>query len=727
MSLEGHTDEDLFEGPHLAAAKAEDMALLKASRAGKSVSGLTMEMWKKLGEGKLPRVQWVRVTKQTFSDRGRKYILGITEEISVAEREAELQKLSGVMDDNGDTDFGFYVVWLGNGRKLPSETQFSPEFLRRFPEASASGRFGRVVPSDRWQVTGFVRTALKARRMKNTSVDFRYQVSTRKVVWLRGEAYRLQIHGRSAVIVTHRRIRPPNVGEMLNRTLLDHIPHFVFVKDSKRQMRFMNDALLQAIGKKSLADVLNQTDDQIQLGSEEQRKAFAIDDQRLLDAADESPDERPVHSAIETLDDSDGRIRLLLTIKTVIPSDIFAAGETKEKRALATNPDGALPAPGVNRRREATATSGRHILGISIDVTEIWNQHESITALQKTVDGLSDGSDAAIYLKDMNDHYVQVNESFRGLCGKSDEEILGKTTAQVWKKQGSALVSAMRDQDEKIKAGAPPQPDHRLVTLPDGKKQLRSTLKLLLNDGKKQPFRILGISTDLTNVQLFKYIAPNVVDLIEKRDYAMKEKEVTVLFCDIRDFSGLAAKFSDSIVVLLQKLFEKVARLCLDHHCIFDKFLGDGAMVFAGVLDSAQRLEKPAPVRVAQLALDLRDGFDGLIREWLETTHASERPKVRIGIGIHVEKCHVGILEAPFRIEFSAYGPAVTTARRIQQVAAKRTTTSQILVSPRARALLGEAFEFGREIEEKEKKDIFAAFELVGQSKSAKSRGAKKA
>lgn len=82
-----------------------------------------------------------------------------------------------------------------------------------------------------------------------------------------------------------------------------------------------------------------------------------------------------------------------------------------------------------------------------------------------------------------------------------------------------------------------------------------------------------------------EYVSPEVrsklLDL--KPDLRSENKNVCVMFLDIRNFTGFAEKRSpEEVVQYLESLFEFIIEIVNRHHGIINKFLGDGFMAVFG-------------------------------------------------------------------------------------------------------------------------------------------------
>jgi adenylate cyclase len=137
------------------------------------------------------------------------------------------------------------------------------------------------------------------------------------------------------------------------------------------------------------------------------------------------------------------------------------------------------------------------------------------------------------------------------------------------------------------------------------------------------------------------------------------EREVTVLFSDIRGFTGLAEGLQPrDVLAMLDDYFGRMATIVKGHDGVVGKFLGDGLLAFWGVPD---RIEDHA-TRAVRAARDMR-------RELVELNRHRERdgqPPIKIGIGIHTGRVAAGMLGGELQSEYTVIGDAVNVASRIE-------------------------------------------------------------
>ncbi|CCF00988.1 putative adenylate/guanylate cyclase (plasmid) [Sinorhizobium fredii HH103] len=158
---------------------------------------------------------------------------------------------------------------------------------------------------------------------------------------------------------------------------------------------------------------------------------------------------------------------------------------------------------------------------------------------------------------------------------------------------------------------------------------------------------------------------------------ALVEREVTVLFTDIVDFTSFAERLSASdAAMFLNDHFQQLAACVEAEGGTIDKYIGDSLMAFWG----APEMQPDHSARACRAAIAIAAAIDGDNRR----RRGLGLPPVRIRIGIHAGPAMVGNIGAPGRINYTLVGDIVNTAQRIEDVAKKCMTDEDeavILVS----------------------------------------------
>ncbi len=168
---------------------------------------------------------------------------------------------------------------------------------------------------------------------------------------------------------------------------------------------------------------------------------------------------------------------------------------------------------------------------------------------------------------------------------------------------------------------------------------------------------------------------------------ASAERDVTVLFTDIRNFTGLAESMTATETADFLNDHFSLIEGCVEAEAgTIDKYIGDSVMAFWGapypVDDHSVRACRAAlAVRAAVARANVAAAANGL-------------PTLRMGIGIHCGRVLAGNIGAPGRVNYTLIGDAVNLAQRLEQLTkplAERDDAVTILVSAEVAAAVGKS------------------------------------
>lgn len=175
------------------------------------------------------------------------------------------------------------------------------------------------------------------------------------------------------------------------------------------------------------------------------------------------------------------------------------------------------------------------------------------------------------------------------------------------------------------------------------------------------------------------YVEPALLSQIEANAGLLKlggdVRELTVMFCDVRNFTALSERTSPTeLVAILNQLFAALGVAITGQSGTIDKFMGDAVMAFWNAPVDVPRHAS----RACAAALDMRAALKRL-NEQVE----SGEP-IAIGIGLSTGPALVGNMGFEARFDYSCIGDTVNVASRIE--GACRRVGYDILVTDEARA-----------------------------------------
>ena len=159
------------------------------------------------------------------------------------------------------------------------------------------------------------------------------------------------------------------------------------------------------------------------------------------------------------------------------------------------------------------------------------------------------------------------------------------------------------------------------------------------------------------------YVQPELVDEMVKDplSYSMKatNKELTVMFCDMRGFTKMSETMEPTkLQELLNAVFSRLTDVIQANRGTIDKYMGDCVMAFWG-----------APVETpnhAQLAVKTALEMSAAIRKINEEHRAAGIPEIGIGIGLNSGPMCVGDMGSDIRRSYTVIGDAVNLGSRLE-------------------------------------------------------------
>jgi adenylate cyclase len=134
------------------------------------------------------------------------------------------------------------------------------------------------------------------------------------------------------------------------------------------------------------------------------------------------------------------------------------------------------------------------------------------------------------------------------------------------------------------------------------------------------------------------------------------EQNLTALFVDIRDSTGLAERLgAESFSALLGQYYQDMTQIVFDHGGLMHQYMGDGLMAIFGMFDAEAHASRAVRAGLAMLARQSSVQADG--------------KNVAIGVGVNTGPMMAGYLEIQDRIEFSVLGDTVNVCQRLESLA----------------------------------------------------------
>jgi adenylate cyclase len=203
-----------------------------------------------------------------------------------------------------------------------------------------------------------------------------------------------------------------------------------------------------------------------------------------------------------------------------------------------------------------------------------------------------------------------------------------------------------------------------------------------------------AFNTMLGGLRAFETYVPRslVTRLIGRsgdRGVVSEERELTVMFTDIADFTAMSEhRPASDVADFLNEHFALLGACVEAQDGTVDKFIGDALMAFWGAPDAQE--DTAARACCAALAIARAIGADNAKRE------AAGKPPIRMRIGIHSGPVVVGNVGWPGRINYTIVGDTVNTCQRLESMGkqADQGDAVTILISGTTARLLDNDFTF---------------------------------
>jgi adenylate cyclase len=190
--------------------------------------------------------------------------------------------------------------------------------------------------------------------------------------------------------------------------------------------------------------------------------------------------------------------------------------------------------------------------------------------------------------------------------------------------------------------------------------------KFFIEDRKKEQIKhIMG-------KYVSKHVVNNIINNLHDIKTGGKKEEITVLFADIRGFTGISEALEpDEVTVLLNEYFAEMVPLIEKHKGILNKFMGDALLAVFGEPIKDEDHAKNAVL----CAIEMIEKISEIKEKWRK----EGKPRIDIGIGINTGIAFIGNIGTNDRMEYTVIGDTVNVASRIE--AQNRLFNTKLLIS----------------------------------------------
>ena len=294
---------------------------------------------------------------------------------------------------------------------------------------------------------------------------------------------------------------------------------------------------------------------------------------------------------------------------------------------------------------------------------------ESIASAKSLRDNIFASITSGVITIDVQGRITLLNRAAESILRVPAAVIVGSRFADAL----PVLESKLRPLVEGVKTNGEPVVEFETeMSLPDrGLVDLRTSLSPL-RDANGETQGIAIVIDDLTEQRRLesryqlcqRYLSPAVIERLPEDPHELKlggqRQEITSLFADIRGFGDFSQQHDpETLVEVLNQYLAVGAEAVLAEEGTLDKFMGDAVVAFFNApLPQADHV-----LRAVRAALKIREGV-ALLHERLPPAH-----RLAYGVGISIGDAVVGNVGTAKQMDYTAIGPSVNLARRLQEAA----------------------------------------------------------
>jgi PAS domain S-box-containing protein len=301
-----------------------------------------------------------------------------------------------------------------------------------------------------------------------------------------------------------------------------------------------------------------------------------------------------------------------------------------------------------------------------------------VTELKNLMDDVFSSLASGVITVDLEDKITVSNRAAEAILGQNGADLVGKTLSQVPVLRAADLskhLTSIRQSNRQI-LGLETSP-----SLP-GRGQLTLRFNLApLKDAEGTTRGVAIVVEDHTDKKrleaqrrLFeRMVSPAVIERLNPNELELggKRTEITTLFADLRGFTSFSERCDPELMVsILNRYLGAATEAILAEAGTIDKFMGDSVLAFF----NAPIPQPEHTLRAVRAALNMRTAILAVQEE------VPPEFQLSFGCGIHCGEAILGLIGTEKRMEYTAIGDSVNTAKRIQENAGP----GQILISAEA-------------------------------------------
>jgi adenylate cyclase len=168
-----------------------------------------------------------------------------------------------------------------------------------------------------------------------------------------------------------------------------------------------------------------------------------------------------------------------------------------------------------------------------------------------------------------------------------------------------------------------------------------------------------------------QYLSPALVEQLaqapEKLVLGGEEREMTIMFSDVRGFTTISESFKhdpQGLTKLMNRFLTPLTNAILARKGTIDKYMGDAIMAFW----NAPLDDKEHQLNACEAALDMLERIEGLneVRQLEAQEGGHPYIPINVGVGLNTGTCVVGNMGSDLRFDYSVLGDSVNLASRLE-------------------------------------------------------------
>lgn len=159
-----------------------------------------------------------------------------------------------------------------------------------------------------------------------------------------------------------------------------------------------------------------------------------------------------------------------------------------------------------------------------------------------------------------------------------------------------------------------------------------------------------------------KGVMDNLLKNMNSTEFQAMEKEITVFFSDIRDFTSISEKMQNAkeLITYLNSYMEPMSNILTKYEGTIDKYIGDAIMAY---WNAPMNVNNHAD-KAVQASLEQLDYLEILNKELIK----NNQPIIKIGIGLNTGIAIIGEMGSIKRSDYTVIGDPINLGARLESL-----------------------------------------------------------